>query len=200
MSIVTLASGGLDSTVVALLAQRENIVQYPLFVDYGQRAAAKEWAACLNAHDVHRLPRPTRMELGGFGKLIRSGLTDPSLDILHDAFLPNRNLLFLLAGSAFAVQKGASAVSIGLLNEATHLFPDQTSLFLTRAEEFLSLSVGRKIRVLAPLATFFKADVIRLAEELEIKNTYSCHSGNETPCGSCISCREFLDAVERKEN
>jgi 7-cyano-7-deazaguanine synthase in queuosine biosynthesis len=41
MSIVTLVSGGLDSTLVALLARDEGLEQYPLFVDYGQRAKDK---------------------------------------------------------------------------------------------------------------------------------------------------------------
>ena len=46
MSIVTLVSGGLDSTLVALLARDEGLEQYPLFVDYGQRAKDKELSAC----------------------------------------------------------------------------------------------------------------------------------------------------------
>ena len=38
MSIVTLVSGGLDSTLVAKLAQEQGLQIFPLFVDYGQRA------------------------------------------------------------------------------------------------------------------------------------------------------------------
>ena len=46
MSIVTLVSGGLDSTLVAVLAREGGLEQYPLFVDYGQRAKNKELSAC----------------------------------------------------------------------------------------------------------------------------------------------------------
>ena len=42
MSIVTLVSGGLDSTLVALLTRDAGIQQHPLFIDYGQRAKTLE--------------------------------------------------------------------------------------------------------------------------------------------------------------
>jgi len=200
MGTITLVSGGLDSTVMSVLTKHENITQYPLFINYGQRAADREWAACVSRHEAYGLPPPNKMNLSDFGRLIRSGLTDPGLDIYSEAFLPNRNLLFLLSGTAFAFQKNVNVVTIGLLHDKTHLFPDQTGEFLARAEEFLSFSLGRKIRVLAPLKEFFKVDVIRLAEKLGIKDTYSCHSGDERPCGRCISCRESIDAANQKEN
>lgn len=134
MSIVTLVSGGLDSTLVAVLAREEGLEQYPLFVDYGQRAKNKELAACRAVLARLGLPDPKVAELGGFGSLIRSGLTDPTLRVLDDAFTPGRNLLFLLLASAYAAQRGADAVSIGLLHEDVSLFPDQTNAFLVQAE------------------------------------------------------------------
>src|SRR3989338_9493726 len=104
MSMVTLVSGGLDSTLMALLAKEEGLTQYPLFIDYGQICKDAEWKACSVAHDRYGLPKPSVMNVNGFGKLIASGLTNASLRINEDAFLPGRNLLFLLAGSAYAYQ------------------------------------------------------------------------------------------------
>jgi 7-cyano-7-deazaguanine synthase len=45
--------------------------------------------------------------------------------------------------------------------------------------------------VLAPLSAFHKMDVVALAREKGIQNTYSCHMGREQACGTCISCKEF---------
>lgn len=45
MALVTLVSGGLDSTVMALLAQQQGLVQFPLFIDYGQLSREREWSA-----------------------------------------------------------------------------------------------------------------------------------------------------------
>lgn len=191
MSIVTLVSGGLDSTLVAFLAKVEGIKQHPLFIDYGQRARNRELEACRRSMAALELAEPTVVNLSGFGQLIRSGLTDPTLRVLEDAFTPGRNMLFLLTAAAHAFQVGADAVSIGLLHEDTHLFPDQTRAFLDLAERMILQTMGKEIRVIAPLAEFHKLDVVRLAQEKGISGTYSCHFGGEEPCGACIACNEF---------
>lgn len=191
MSIVTLVSGGLDSTLVAKLAQEEGLRQYPLFVDYGQRSRGRELAACRRAMADLNLPEPKVADLSGFGTLIRSGLTDPKLHIVEDAFTPGRNMLFLLTAAAYAYQVDADAISIGLLHESTSLFPDQTSAFLHDAEDMIMRCMGRSIRVLAPLTAFHKTDVVALAKQKGIQNTYSCHMGDKEPCGACIACNEF---------
>ncbi|MES9995290.1 7-cyano-7-deazaguanine synthase [Desulfovibrio aminophilus] len=191
MSIVTLVSGGLDSTLVAALIRDEGLVQFPLFIDYHQRARDQELAACHTALKHLSLPEPEIADLAGYGKLIPSGLTDPSHDVFEEAFLPGRNLLFALTGAAYACRRGADAVAMGLLTDETSLFPDQTRAFLRRAEGLLSMIMGRKLRLLAPLKSFTKQDVIRLAAAKGISGTYSCHVGGKIPCGFCISCREF---------
>jgi len=130
--------------------------------------------------------------LGGYGSLLSSGLTDPSKHILKDAFLPCRNLMFLTVGAAYAFQCGASAVGIGLLDEAFSLFPDQTKGFLSDAEALLSRALGKSIKVITPLITFSKADVLKIAKAKGITGTYSCHAGTDVPCGECVACREYI--------
>ncbi|CDZ31020.1 7-cyano-7-deazaguanine synthase [Neorhizobium galegae] len=191
MSIVTLVSGGLDSTLVAKLAQEEGLSIYPLFVDYGQRSRDRELAACKSIMRRLGLPEPKIVDLSGYGALIRSGLTDRSLHIVDDAFTPGRNMLFLLTAAAYAFQKNADAVSIGLLHEETSLFPDQTAAFLRDAEQMIGRCLGRSIKVLAPLSQFHKIDVVELARQKGIVGTYSCHEGGEEACGECIACNEF---------
>ena len=88
MGIVTLVSGGFDSTLMSMMAQEEGIVLFPLFIDYGQRGATKEWEACQRLHEMYKLPRVVRMDLSGFGNTIPSGITDPNLRINEDAFCP----------------------------------------------------------------------------------------------------------------
>ena len=191
MSVVSLVSGGLDSTLMAVLAQDLGEEQYPLFVDFGQCAKTRELAACRRSLATLGIPEPVVMNVSGFGRIIRSGLTDQTLRVYEDAFTPGRNLLFLMVGAAYAHQVGADTVGIGLLHEDTCFFPDQTLAFLSSAEAVLALAIDRPIRVAAPLASFHKADVVALAREKGIKQTYSCHVGDEAPCGRCIACREF---------
>jgi 7-cyano-7-deazaguanine synthase len=191
MSLVTLVSGGLDSTLMAVLTKESGIAQYPLFVNYGQRAVEREFSACKRNFMERGLPEPEAVDLSGFGHLIRSGLTDGALRIVEDAFTPGRNLLFLLIGGSYAHAKSADGVAIGLLSEATILFPDQTSSFLMSAQSTLRCGLGIPLNVTAPLMSFSKQDVVRLAEEKGIRGTYSCHAGGAEPCGVCIACREF---------
>ena len=70
MSIVSLVSGGLDSTLVGAMIREQGIDNYPLFIDYGQRAAETEWITCQAMHEQLELPKPVRMDLSGFGKVI----------------------------------------------------------------------------------------------------------------------------------
>lgn len=193
MSIVTLVSGGLDSTVMAFLTHEDGITQYPLFVDYGQLNREREKKTCLQNFRRYGMPAPRVADVAGFGALLSSGLTDSSKRILEDAFLPCRNLLFLTVGAGYAHQCDASAVAIGLLDDAFSLFPDQTRSFLRDAEALISKALGHPINVLAPMMSFSKAEVLAIAKQRGIKGTYSCHAGTEPPCGQCIACREYTD-------
>lgn len=192
MRFVNLVSGGLDSTLIGVLAKEEGHEVFPLFIDYGQRAAQKEWATCLRVHKDFSLPTPVRMDLSGFGQIIISGLTNTQLDIKDNAFTPGRNLMFLVMGGAYAFQVNASQIAIGLLSEAASLFPDQSSDFILKSESAIHAALGKRVKVITPFSDFTKQDVIQLAKRKGVQGTYSCHSGADSPCGVCISCLEFL--------
>lgn len=194
MAIVTLVSGGFDSTLMSLMARDGGAELFPLFVDYGQLAAKREWDACQLQHRTHRLPEPKRIVLADFGKVIPSGITNATMRINEDAFLPGRNFLLLLVGASHAYNVQADSVAIGLLNPQYHLFPDQTPEFISQVQASLRTALNRDISILTPLFGFGKADILRLASERGVIGTYSCHSGNETPCGKCISCLEIANA------
>lgn len=196
MKLVTLVSGGIDSTLMSVLAQEQNFELHPLFIDYGQLGAKLEWEACVYNHSKHKLPAPKKLAISGFGKTIRSGLTDRRLRVKEDAFLPGRNSLFLLAASSFAYQLQCQNIAIGLLTDKYKLFPDQTREFIRSAESFIAIELAYEIKILSPLMEFNKAEVIELAKSKKITKTYSCHSGSQVPCGKCISCLEIKNALK----
>lgn len=200
MGVVPLVSGGIDSiTMCKILEKREKKI-LPLFIDYGQHAAKKEWEACQILLEKCNLPPPTKADISGFGKLIPSGLTNPKKDIFKDAFLPCRNLLFLLVGAAFAYSNKEKTIAIGLLNERTHLFPDQTQEFIVNANFALNSALGDNFTILTPLINFTKSDSIKLAKHYKIPldKTYSCHSGKDRYCGKCIACKGIINSGEKK--
>jgi 7-cyano-7-deazaguanine synthase len=198
MPIVTLVSGGLDSTLMSIMAYEESLELFPLFVDYGQLGSTREWTACQLLHVRHGLPKVTRMNISGFGKVITSGITSSAMRINEDAFLPGRNLLLLLCGAAYAYNVQADSVAIGLLSQEDRLFPDQTLEFLKKSEDVIETTMGKHIAVFAPLIEFTKDDVLAMAEARGLHDTYSCHAGGDRPCGKCVSCIEIAHAMERR--
>ncbi len=194
MALVTLVSGGIDSTLMAVLVREEGIRQHPLFVDYGQLCMAREWMACRALHKRLRLPAPVLMNLHGFGQLISCGLTNTRARINEDGFLPGRNLLFLVAGAGYACQVKARGVAIGLLSEKNRIFPDQTAFFLKKSQSLLEVALGRRIELVAPLMRLSKRETLELARIHKISGTYSCHAGGAERCGVCISCVEIENA------
>jgi 7-cyano-7-deazaguanine synthase len=190
VSVVVLASGGVDSALISVMAVEEGQRVFPLFVDYGQRAAAREWQACTRVNRSLGLPRPKRVRISGYGRLARSGLTDPEKDVLAEAFTPGRNGVLLWLAASYAYCVGARAVAIGLVHEQDSLFPDQSRAFLRSVQGAIREALGLDIVVTAPLIGISKRTVLRIAADRGISGTYSCHAGSSKPCGRCVSCRE----------
>ena len=197
MAVVALVSGGIDSLVMCKLLKKDINEIIPIFIDYGQLAHKKEWKSCEKIFYMSNLPIPEKIDLSEYGKSIKSGITDNSMDICIDAFLPGRNLFFLVLAASYAFQRKIKNIAIGLLTEKTHLFPDQTEEFLVNANFAINSALESYITILTPLINFEKNDVIRLAKRLNlpIEETYSCHSGEDIYCGKCIACREIIDSA-----
>ncbi len=197
MAVVSLVSGGIDSLTMSKIIVEQGEEILPIFIDYGQLAKDKEWAACQLVFKESGLSAPIRIDLSGYGKLMPTGITDPKKEIRDQAFLPGRNLLFLVVGSSYAHFKGARGVAIGLLTEKSHIFPDQTGRFVVNTNIAVNEALDDDITILTPLINFSKSQVIELAKhyKLPIEKTYSCHSGNDTYCGKCISCLELLGSI-----
>jgi 7-cyano-7-deazaguanine synthase len=138
-----------------------------------------------------KFPSAEVVDLSGFGKVVRTGLTDPKKRVLEDAFTPTRNLLFLTVAASVAFAHGISSVVLGLLSEKTAIFPDQSDRFLAAAQNAISESLGIEFDIVCPLRDMTKRDVVRLSSTMGIEHSYSCHSGTAKPCGKCVACLEY---------
>lgn len=178
-----------------LLLKKYGYEIYPLHINYGHRAEEKEWNSCQRIADVIDSNKPHKIDIFGL-EVIHSSLLNDNLDMVKNAFLPTRNLLFLTFGAAYAYNLDIDTISIGLLSNP--IFPDQGLEFLKRAKDSISVALGREIQILAPFIELDKRDIIKLAKkhELPIEMTYYCHAGTDPPCGVCISCKERIVAEE----
>lgn len=193
MQAVVLASGGVDSSLILKMLKDRRYDLYSLHINYGQLANDHEWASLQLVCKLLDLRPPHQFDLSGYAE-IPSALTNPRLDLATQAFLPTRNLMFLVTGGAYAASRGISTLAIGLV--ANPLFPDQTEEFVKAAEAAIKAAVGTPLVILAPLIKLDKRAVLEMARSVNVplKATYYCHSGQEWPCEKCISCQERMAA------
>lgn len=179
--VLLLLSGGVESaTLLHRLANEGPVI--PLFVDYAQRAAARERAAATAQCAALGLELET-LELGSVSETFRRGLSwQPHVP------LPQRNLVLLALALSFAEARRAGRICLALNREDTADYPSATTGFVA---DFVALAGGISvIAVETPLIELDKAAIIRLGIDLGVDYslTYSCLLGRPAPCGGCPQC------------
>ena len=206
-SAVVLLSGGLDSATAAAWAARAGFRLAALSIDYGQRHrveldAARAVAHALGITDHVVLP----IDLAAFGG---SALVDAAIPVpkgrdeaaiatgIPATYVPARNTVFLALALAMAETRAAEAIVLGVNAIDYSGYPDCRPEFVAAFEQLAALATkagveGRPTRILAPLQTLTKAEIIRLGHALGIDYglTTSCYDPDATgrPCGGCDSC------------
>jgi 7-cyano-7-deazaguanine synthase len=205
VSALVVLSGGLDSTVCAALANRDNDLGLALTFDYGQRhrIELERAAAVAKTLDVeHLVARIDASQWGG------SALTDATVDIpspddhadadpsaIPATYVPARNLIFLSIAVGVAEARDLDAAVVGVNALDYSGYPDCRPEFIEsfRATARLALKrgvEGRPVDVRTPLIDLTKAGIVRLGVEIgaPLHLTWSCYRGGPTPCGDCDAC------------
>jgi len=220
---VSLLSGGLDSCVASLWAQREGYELYLLSFNYGQ-VMRRELA---HAKRIAHILRPVEhrvLVMEGFREISRSSRTyaelieyDRALDEsasreIPAAYPPGRDTTFIFTASAWlesmmleAVDEISSGIIlIGTNRNDAEVFPDCRATSYDLLNRYLAISTkvavqfGRAMRITTPLIERTKAEVVALGVELgaPLAETWSCYEGHALACGRCDPCRLRLWAFE----
>jgi 7-cyano-7-deazaguanine synthase len=218
-NIVTLLSGGLDSSVLLfhLLEKNPDANVHALSFDYGQRhrieleAASVIVNAACRQYGVHTLEYDL-IDLTSVGRLLSgSSLVDREVEVpeghyesetMKATVVPNRNMMMLAIGASIAVSDNAH-----LLTYAAHagdhaIYPDCRPQFtdaLLRAiaygnEGFLNPD----FKMESPFIAWSKADIVARGFELGVpfEKTWTCYKGRRPACGRCSTCVERLEAFD----
>lgn len=195
-----LASGGMDSTVLAykLLKEGKNIII--LFINYGQHCREKEYQTLIkvlpsifkenvrviNIGDVYRESN-SRM-------IVEANLWKDNV-VAEDMYLPYRNILFISLASAYAQSMGIKDVYSAFINSNHAKEIDCSMEFFSKLEDLL-YEYG-SIRINMPFREMTKTEVAKLGIELRapIAITYSCQVNAEMPCGACPNCVDRINAI-----
>lgn len=196
-----MASGGMDSTVMAywLKSQGKNIL--PLFFDYGQHCMENELETLKSV-----LPKEYKENLRIINiKDIYSGtnsasVVEPDLwkdDIVaDDLYLPFRNMLFFSIAFTIAEINNIKYVYSAFIDSNLAKEVDCSSEFFNRLEHLLQLY--KTVNIELPFKDYSKKDVAQLGLKLNapIMETFSCQANSKVHCGACPNCVDRLRALE----
>jgi 7-cyano-7-deazaguanine synthase len=203
MKAVVLLSGGLDSATVLAIARSEGRTCHALSFAYGQRheielAASRRVAQAIGVEEHVVFP----MDLRVFGA---SALTD-DIDVPKDVvdapgipttYVPARNTIFLALALGFAEARGAQEIWIGVNAVDFSGYPDCRPEFLEAFQRVIDTGTRSGVehgepRLIAPLVTMSKAEIIRRGTSLGVDYaiTHSCYDPDALgrACAHCDSC------------
>jgi 7-cyano-7-deazaguanine synthase len=207
---VVLLSGGLDSTTILSIAQRDGFAINALSFSYGQRHGAEVDAArrIARAANVARHEIAV-IDLRAFGG---SALTaeiavpknrdlsaDQATEDIPITYVPARNTIFLAYALGFAEVTGSSDIYIGVNALDYSGYPDCRPEYIRAFEQMANLATrsavqdGKKLTIRAPLMSLTKSAIIQLGRSLGVdySRTTSCYdpSANGEACGECDACQ-----------
>ncbi len=207
---IVLASGGMDSLVLAAFASRESETAL-LHVNYGQRTERRE-LECFRAIAEHLKVREAKaVDIGYLRTIGGSALTDPSIEVpeadlsrqgVPATYVPFRNAHFLSIAVSWAEVIGATRIYIGAVWADSSGYPDCRPAFYDAMNEAIRLGTREEteIEIKAPFLNLKKKDIVLMGKSLGVpfERTWSCYRDGEKACGRCDSCalrlRAFAEA------
>lgn len=197
---VLLASGGMDSTVLAykLVNDGEEII--PLFLNYGQHCLDVEYES-LKKHLPESIVNAIKViniseiyNESNSRMIVEANLWKDKVDS-NDLYLPYRNLLFLAIASAYAQSIGVKKVYSAFINSNHAKEIDCSYEFFLKMHELL-IDYG-SVEIHLPFREMTKKEVALLGISLNvpISSTFSCQVSSSNPCGACPNCVDRINAL-----
>jgi len=213
---LVLFSGGQDSTVCLAWALERFEQVETIGFDYGQRHAVelkartrlRERMSALKSRWKQRLGDDHLFDLDTLGAISDTALTRQTAIELADSglpstFVPGRNLIFFCFAGALAYRRGIRHLIAGMCETDYSGYPDCRDDTVKAMQVALSLGLGKRLTIHAPLMWMDKADTFAMAEQiggkafldLVIEDSHSCYMGDRAKrydwgygCGACPAC------------
>ncbi|MCK9491741.1 MAG: 7-cyano-7-deazaguanine synthase QueC [Sulfurimonas sp.] len=194
-------SGGMDSTLSAYMMREEGYEIIALHFNYSQLTQNKELECFEAICDDLGVYKKYNLDLDFFSKIGASALIDKEMEVptsglgdeVPSTYVPFRNGIFLSIAAAIAEKEGASALSIGVVEEDGSGYPDCTDTFIKSMQT--SINLGTKdetiLEIKMPLVHLSKSQIVQASLDLAVPLhlTWSCYKNELKACGVCDSCR-----------
>ncbi len=209
-NVISVLSGGLDSTVLTylLVAKYGKERVYALSYNYGQKQKREldmASATCNWLGVKHRV-----LDLSILGEIVKevsanirgTNIVMPTIkDVLGDpqpkTYVPFRNMILNSLAFSFAESNKASHIFTGLQVHDEYGYWDTTQRFVDAMNAVADQNRSHKARMEAPFSQLSKYDEIKIAQELGgvmFEYTLTCYNPDEEgrSCGKCPSCSERI--------
>ncbi|MEM7032601.1 MAG: 7-cyano-7-deazaguanine synthase QueC [Chloroflexota bacterium] len=206
---IAIVSGGLDSvTLLHYICKIEKKIPTVLTFGYGQKHTkeitfARYHADLLGCDDYQYVDLSFLTAAFGGSALVGEEVDIPEVvtvmgDPQPPTYVPNRNMIFLAIGAAYAESRDVTDIYYGAQRHDMYGYWDTTPQFLEAMNQTFNLNRKSAIQIKAPFVTYTKSDIIRLGLELDVDyaTTWSCYQGAELACGVCPTCAERLKGFE----
>lgn len=214
---IVLSSGGVDSTTCVGIAVQElgaeNVVTVSVY--YGQKHAKE--LECSELVAKHYGLRHYKLDLSNILQYSNCSLLQNSTEeIIHKSYkeqidengegmvstyVPFRNGLMLSAVASLAVSifpDDTVDIYLGAHadDSAGQAYADCSPEFTKAMYEAINIGTYNKVNVVAPLVHLSKAGVVGIGTKLNVpyELTWSCYEGGDTPCTTCGTCIDAINA------
>ena len=140
---VVLVSGGLDSTTLMYQFVAQNVEFVPLFINYGQHCASKEFDTLLKVIPEQYKDKIETIDISSIFKYSKSKFIRP-VDLwkddikAEDLYIPYRNVLLMTVAASFAQTLGLNKVYAAFINSNHAKEIDCSSAFFDKLEGLLT--------------------------------------------------------------
>jgi len=202
MKVVSLLSGGIDSTTLLYYLLSKGWEVKALIFNYGQRHSKEVELARRIVERVN--VKYEVVDISNIKNLISSGSLTGRKEVPEGHYtdenqkltiVPNRNMIMLAIAVGHAVKLKYDAVVFGAHSNDRAIYPDCRPAFVNDLDRAIIDATEERVELLAPFINKTKDEIVRLGSELKVPfhMTWSCYKGGEYHCGKCATC------VERKE-
>ncbi len=213
---VVIFSGGQDSTTCLFSALKTYDAVWTIGFSYGQRhqvelqcRAAILTTARNNPVFSRSLREDVLMDIPAFSSITHSALMsdDPICQGpsgLPTSFVPARNLIFITLAAAYAYERHADTIILGVSSVDYSGYPDCREDTMESMTRSLSLGLDTPMHIVCPLMHKTKGETWQLAFETGgrdlvdfiLEASHTCYLGERRTrykwgygCGECPSCR-----------
>jgi 7-cyano-7-deazaguanine synthase len=194
---LVVASGGLDSTVVATLLHRSGREVTLLHFQYGCHAELREAQAVRQVAQFLGV-ESIFIDHAWLGRLGASALTEDHRAIapgregaeLPREWVPARNMEMISQACCVADAQSFDFIALGTNLEEGGAYPDNTQEFIQIMNQASSLGTRARAVVEAPVGNLVKHEIVRLGLEVgaPLHLTWSCYRNGPLHCGQCGPC------------